>query len=107
MAYIDDATNRVFARFYPAEENFSALDSFRRYIQKHGLPCSLYLDRHSTYKAQRRPLDISEQLDGIQEPLSNFQRAAKELGVEIIHAYSPQAKGRVERLFKTLQDRLV
>jgi transposase len=107
MAYIDDATNQVFARFYRSEENFSALDSFRRYIQKNGLPCSLYLDRHAVYKAQRRPLEISEQLDGLEEPLSNFQRAAKELGVEIIHAYSPQAKGRVERLFKTLQDRLV
>jgi transposase len=107
MAYIDDANNRVFARFYRSEENYSALDSFRRYIEKHGVPCSLYLDRHTVYKAQRRPLEISEQLDGINEPLSNFQRAAKELGVEIIHAYSPQAKGRIERLFKTLQDRLV
>jgi transposase len=107
MAYIDDATNQVFARFYETEENFSALDSFRRYIQKHGLPCSLYLDRHVVYKAHQRPLEISEQLDGMDEPLSNFQRAAKELGVELIHAYSPQAKGRIERLFKTLQDRLV
>ena len=107
MAYIDDATNQVFARFYRSEENFSALDSFQRYIKKHGLPCSLYLDRHTVYKAQRRPLEVSEQLDGMDEPLSNFQRAAKELGVELIHAYSPQAKGRVERLFKTLQDRLV
>lgn len=107
MAYIDDATNRVFARFYQSEESYSALDSFQRYIRKNGLPCSLYLDRHSVYKAQRRPLEISEQLEGIQEPQSNFQRALKELGVEIIHAYSPQAKGRVERLFRTLQDRLV
>ena len=107
MAYIDDATNRVFARFYQSEETYSALDSFTRYIRKHGLPCSLYLDRHSVYKAQRRPLEITEQLEGLDEPLSNFQRAAKELGVEVIHAYSPQAKGRVERLFKTLQDRLV
>jgi hypothetical protein len=107
MAYIDDATNRVFARFYKSEQTYSALDSFLRYIRKYGLPCSLYLDRHSVYKAQRRPLEISEQLEGLDEPLSNFQRAAGELGVEIIHAYSPQAKGRVERLFKTLQDRLV
>jgi hypothetical protein len=107
MAYIDDATNQIFARFYESEESYSALDSFMRYIRKNGLPCSVYLDRHSVYKAQRRPLEVSEQLEGIEEPQSNFQRALKELGVEIIHAYSPQAKGRVERLFRTLQDRLV
>lgn len=107
MAYIDDATSQVFARFYESEESYSALDSFMRYIRKSGVPCSVYLDRHSVYKAQRRPLEISEQLEGIEEPQSNFQRALKELGVEIIHAYSPQAKGRVERLFRTLQDRLV
>jgi len=107
MAYIDDATNRVFGRFYESEESYSALDSFMRYTKKYGLPCSVYLDRHSVYKAQGRPLRVSEQLEGMEEPQSNFQRALKELGVATIHAYSPQAKGRVERLFRTLQDRLV
>jgi transposase len=107
IAYIDDATSEVFARFYEAEENYSVLDSFRRYIRKNGLPCSIYADRHAVYKAERRPLDIIEQLEGYDQPLTNFQRALKELDIELIHAYSPQAKGRIERLFRTLQDRLV
>lgn len=107
MAYIDDATSEVFARFYDSEDNFSVLDSFTRYVRKNGLPCSVYTDRHSAYKAAVRSLNIDEQLKGLDEPMSNFQRALKELGVEMIYAYSPQAKGRIERLFRTLQDRLV
>jgi hypothetical protein len=66
---------------------------------------SLYMDKHSTYKSTGVPT-IEEQLNGT-EPMSEFGRALKELGVELIHANSPQAKGRVERLFNTLQDRLV
>lgn len=107
MSYIDDATNEVFARFYDEEETLSAMDSFKRYIGKNGLPCSLYVDRHGTYKVASRPLTVAEQLEGMEEPMSNFQRALKELQVELIYAYSPQAKGRIERLFRTLQDRLV
>ncbi|MCI0613971.1 ISNCY family transposase, partial [bacterium] len=107
IAYIDDATSEVFGRFYEAEENLSVFDSFNRYVHKNGFPCSLYSDRHAVYKAERRPLDIVEQLEGYQQPLTNFQRALKELDIQLIHAYSPQAKGRVERLFRTLQDRLV
>lgn len=107
MAYIDDATSEVFARFYDSEDNFAVLDSFKRYVRKNGLPCSVYTDRHAVYKAERRPLDIDEQLAGQREPMTNFQRALKELGIQIIFAHSPQAKGRIERLFETLQDRLV
>lgn len=106
MGYIDDATNRVYGRFYDYEGTFPAMDSFKRYIAKYGLPLSVYLDRHSTYKSNGK-LTIEEELEGLEEPMSQFERALKELGVEVIHAYSPQAKGRVERLFGTLQDRLV
>jgi hypothetical protein len=106
MGYIDDATNRVYARFYNYEGTVPAMDSFKRYIKKHGLPMSIYLDRHSTYKSTKK-LTIEEELTGLEEPMSQFERALKELGVEVIHAYSPQAKGRIERLFGTLQDRLV
>jgi len=105
MSYIDDATGRVFARFYPYEGTVPALDSFRQYVRHSGLPQALYTDKHATYKSPAEPT-IEEQLAG-QAPQSQFERALAELGVDLIHAHSPQAKGRVERLFKTLQDRLV
>ncbi len=105
MGYIDDATGRVFGRFYEYEGTIPAMDSFKRYIHRYGIPTSLYLDRHSTYKNSGKP-SLEEQLAG-EEPLSEFERVLKELGVEVIHANTPQAKGRVERLFRTLQDRLV
>lgn len=105
MAYIDDATGRVSGRFYEYEGTIPAMDSFRRYIRKYGLPMSLYLDKHTTYKSTAKPT-IEEELQGI-EPMSQFERAVRELDVEILHAHSPQAKGRIERLFGTLQDRLV
>jgi transposase len=105
MGYIDDATGKVYGRFYEYEGTIPAMDSFRRYIRKYGIPMSLYMDKHSTYKSTGEPT-IEEQLNGT-EPVSEFGRALKELGVQLIHAHSPQAKGRVERLFNTLQDRLV
>jgi len=105
MGYIDDATGKVYGRFYDYEGTIPAMESFRRYIRKNGIPASLYMDKHSTYKSIGKPT-IEDDLNGT-EPVSEFGRALKELGVELIHAHSPQAKGRVERLFNTLQDRLV
>ncbi len=105
MAYIDDATNRVYCRFYEYEGTIPAMDSFKRYIKKYGIPMSIYFDKHTTYKSPAKPT-IEEEING-EEPLSEFGRALEELGVERIYAYSPQAKGRIERLFKTLQDRLI
>lgn len=105
MAQIDDATNRVAARFYEYEGTIPALDSFKRYIGIHGIPSSVYLDRHTTYKSKGLPT-VEEELAG-HGALSQFQRVCIKLGVEVIHANSPQAKGRIERLFRTLQDRLV
>jgi transposase-like protein len=105
MGYIDDATGKVFARFYDYEGTLPAMESFKRYIKKSGLPMKVYLDKHTTYKSTAKPT-IQDELDNV-EPLSQFERALKELGVEVIHAHSPQAKGRIERLFRTLQDRLV
>ena len=105
MGYIDDATNTTFARFHEYEGTLPAMDSFKRYVRKYGLPLSVYLDRHTTYKSPRK-LTPEEELAGIAEPMSEFERALKELGVEVIHAHSPQAKGRIERLFGVLQDRL-
>jgi hypothetical protein len=105
MGYIDDATGDAFGRFYGYEGTIPAMDSFKRYIQKRGLPMSVYLDKYKTYKSTAKP-SIQDELNDV-EPLSDFERALKELGVEVLHANSPQAKGRIERLFGTLQDRLV
>lgn len=105
MGYVDDATGRAFGRFYGYEGRIPAMDSFMRYIRQYGIPVSVYLDKHSTYKSPAKP-SIEDELND-REPLSEFERALKELGVEVIHAHSPQAKGRIERVFGTLQDRLV
>ena len=105
MGYIDDATGQGFGRFYEYEGTLPAMESFRRYIQRYGIPLKVYLDKHTTYKSNGQPT-LEEELAGI-EPLSEFERALKELGVEVLHAHSPQAKGRIERFFGTLQDRLV
>ena len=105
MGYIDDATGRIFCRFYEYEGTIPAMDSFKRYIRKYGIAMSVYFDKHTTYKSTSEP-SIEDEINGT-EPLSEFGRALTELGVQIIHAHSPQGKGRIERLFKTLQDRLV
>jgi transposase len=106
MGYIDDATNTAYARFYDHEGSLPAMDGFKRYVHKYGIPCSVYLDRHTTYKSNKK-LTVEEELEGIEPGRSQFQRAMEVLGVEVIHANSPQAKGRIERFFRTLQDRLV
>ena len=105
MGYIDDATGNVFGRFYPYEGTIPALDSFKRYIRKYKIPVSVYLDKHTTYKASRKAT-IDDELNN-RPPRSQFERAMAELGVRVIHANSPQAKGRIERLFNTFQDRLI
>lgn len=106
MSYIDDATGECYGRFYPYEGTQPAMDSFRRYVKKYGLPQCMYFDRHSTYKNNNAEPTIEEQLND-QEPLSEFARALHEMGVRFIHANSPEAKGRIERSFNTHQDRLI
>ena len=106
MGYIEDATSTVEARVYDHEGTVPALDSFRSWVQRYGIPCSVYLDKHTTYRSPQTPT-VEEQLEGRGQSQSQFQRAMSELGVEVIHAHSPAAKGRIERLFQTLQDRLV
>jgi transposase-like protein len=105
MGYIDDATGTVYARLYEYEGTLPAMDGFKRYIRLYGIPQSVYLDRHSTYKVTAKQ-SIEEQLNDIQ-PMSSFEKSLADLDVKVIHAYSPQAKGRVERLFRTFQDRVV
>ena len=105
MAYIDDASSRVYARFYAYEGTIPAMDSFTRYVMQYGVPLAIYADKHTTYQSPVPPT-MDEQLAGV-NPASQFGRALGELGVELIPAHSPQAKGRVERLFKTFQDRVI
>lgn len=105
MASIDDANSRVFARFYEYEGTIPAMDSFQRDVRHYGIPRAVYADKHTTYQSPAPPT-VEEQLAGV-KPTSQFGRALGELGVEWIPAHSPQAKGRVERLFHTFQDRLI
>ena len=105
MVMIDDATGRVFARFFENESWRSAATILRAYVQQQGLPRVLDVDQHGIYRSDREA-SVQEVLAG-KEPQTQFGRALAELGVELILARSPQAKGRVERMNGTLQDRLV
>lgn len=107
MGYIDDATNRVYGKFYGYEGTQPAFDSLKGYIKKHGLPRSIYLDKHSTYKVNKKQQRYKDWPFRDEEELTQFARGCKQLGIELIYANSPQAKGRIERLFETFQDRLV
>lgn len=105
MGFIDDATGEVFARFYEYEGTVPVMDLMKKYIRKNGMPISIYMDNHSTYKSQKKQT-IEDELAG-RNHLSQFERSIEELEIRFIHARSPQAKGRIERLFKTFQDRVV
>lgn len=95
LAAIDDATNEVYARFYEGETSFACLDILKRLVSDMGCFKTLYVDKAGVYGGIKR------------EGFSQVQRALGELDVHTLFAHSPQAKGRVERLFNTLQDRLV
>jgi hypothetical protein len=102
---IDDATGKIlFLLFRPTEDQIGYLLLLRTVAQGYGLPMSIYHDRHTILRSPKQPT-LEEQLAG-QPPMSQIQRIMAELGIEAIPAYSPQAKGRIERLWSTLQDRL-
>lgn len=105
MGYIDDATNRFHGKFFDYEGTKPAMGGLKAYVKKYGLPGQVYLDKHSTYKSNRKRCANWYFED--KESLTQFERACRQLGIEVIHANSPQAKGRIERVFRTLQDRLV
>lgn len=105
MVMVDDATNRTYARFFEEETTAAAFETFERYTHLYGLALALYIDRDSIYRTEREP-GLEEQMRGAQ-PLTQFARAMQVLEVKMVFAYSPQAKGRVERTHGTLQDRLV
>jgi len=105
MVMIDDADNWTWARFCEEETTRASYDTFEGYTRKRRLPRALYVDRDSIYRTDAQP-SVEQQLRG-EEPLTHFGRAMKTLGVKIICAHSPQAKGRVERRNAVFQDRLV
>src|SRR5688572_7917263 len=105
MVMVDDATSRLRARFSEEETTLAAYVIFAAYVRCHGRPAALYVGRDSIYRTEREP-EISEQLRG-QHAMTQFARAMQTLDVQLIFAYSPQAKGRVERNHGTLQDRLI
>ena len=109
IAMIDDATSRLLARFVrhdSAEENMQLLWT---YLTKYGRPVAFYMDRASMFRtaARRKREEPGVDQDPVDMPATQIVRALQELGIAAISAYSPQAKGRVERNFGTAQDRLV
>jgi len=105
MVMIDDATNWTHAKFFESETTAAAMTVFSEYVGYYGLPRSLYVDRDSIYETTRDST-VDEVLRDT-APLTQFGRAMKDLGVELILAHSPQAKGRVERRHGVFQDRFV
>ena len=106
MGYIDDATGKIYGKFFDYEGTLPAMGGLKEYIQRNGIPGQVYLDKHSTYRNNHK-YNYTNWPFRDEDELTQFERACRQLGIEVIHAHSPQAKGRVERLFKTLQDRLV
>lgn len=100
IAMIDDATSRVAARFYPAGTVEAHMDLMGVWLRTYGRPMAVYTDRHRIFEPQDKGKALP---DGV----TQFGRALGELDVGLIRAHSPQAKGRVERLFGTAQDRWV
>ena len=105
MVMIDDATNRTYAQFFEEETTAAAMTVFWEYVKRYGLPRAVYVDRHSIYKTTRDSTVDETLADN--PTLTQFGRAMRELGVDLILAHSPQAKGRVERRHGVFQDRLV
>ena len=101
LVFVDDATSRLMhLRFVPAESAFAYMAATRAYVEAHGKPVAFYSDKHGVFRVNHPD---AARGDG----MTQFGRALAELDVDIICANSPQAKGRVERAHKTLQDRLV
>jgi len=102
LASIDDASGKITrARFAANEGVLEVFTFWYGYVQEIGIPVSIYVDKYCTYKINHKSAVDNHEL------MTQFQRACRQLGTTLITAHSPQAKGRVERLFQTLQDRLV
>src|ERR1022692_1956406 len=108
LGFQDDATGQILAALFQreAENTLGYLRALHLMITTHGVPLSLYRDRHSIFQRNDPHWTLAEQLAGKQSP-TQLRRDLEELGLQQIPAYSPQAKGRIERAWRTCQDRLV
>jgi transposase len=107
MAVIDDATGKLLCGVFALEEDAqSYLICLKQMLLDKGIPLAIYMDRHGIFRRNDEHWTVQEQLAGEQTP-TQVGQALRALGIKPIFALSPQAKGRVERLFNTLQDRLV
>jgi len=104
VAMIDDATSRMWGRFVEHDTTEANLRTLRGWLETHGRPLAVYTDRDSIFVTARTREQVDQRGPA---PPTDFEAALNELRIEWIPAYSPQAKGRVERLFETLQDRLL
>jgi transposase len=107
-AAIDDATGMVVGAVFrknECREGYSLV--MQQGIQSYGVPLGLYSDRHTIFRSPNEKLTVEQELAGVSIPLSNFGKAMADLHIEHIKAMTPQAKGRIERLWRTFQDRLV
>ena len=104
-AMIDDASSELVARFASSDSTAENLRLLGRYLEQRGRPVEVYTDKASLFQVNR-PLHYNKHLDGKPQP-TQIERALTELDIRRVTAHSPQAKGRVERCFGTLQDRLV
>ena len=101
LAYIDDATSRIqHAAFVPSESAFDYMRETQAYIERHGRPIAFYSDKHAIFRVNKSDAEGGS-------GMTQYGRALHEINVDIICANTPAAKGRVERCFATLQDRLV
>lgn len=99
---VDDATGKITKAWFDYHEGILPTFGFwKAYVEEKGKPTSIYLDKFSTYKINHKAAQDNKEL------ITQFQRACQMLGIQLISAHSPEAKGRVERMFETLQDRLV
>src|SRR5712675_825974 len=106
LGFLDDATRKVpVAEFFPTEDAHGYFHLLRRLLRRYGIPLSFYGDKHVVFVRHDDHWTVEEQLAGKRQP-TQFGRALAQLGVTYIPANSPQAKGRIERLWGTFQDRL-
>jgi len=106
---IDDATGKFVGAYMTKNECMQGyFETMRQVIERNGVPVAAYADRHTIFRSPNADkLTVEEQLAGKRAPDTQFGRAMRELGITLIEARSPQAKGRIERLWETLQSRLV
>ena len=101
IVFVDDANSKILCHFSPAETTFAYMECLKKYIKQYGIPAAFYHDRHGIFSVATS----EKRNQGVD--YTQFGSVLHELGIKSIRAYSPQAKGRVERANRTLQDRLI